>query len=95
MRVRRFRGERFADCAIAQHDRFGGGSVMIWAGIWGNGRTVALQIQGTLTTARYRDEVVLPIIVPTVHQHELILQQDNARPHVARVVMATMRNHNV
>lgn len=95
VRVRRFPGERFTDCAIAQHDRFGGGSVMIWAGIWGTGRTVALQIQGTLTAARYRDEVVLPIIVPTVHQHELILQQDNARPHVARVVMATMRNHNV
>jgi len=29
--VWRRHGERFADCCIAQRDRFGGGSVMVWA----------------------------------------------------------------
>lgn len=32
-RVWRARGERFAECAIVEHDRFGGPSVMVWAGI--------------------------------------------------------------
>lgn len=95
VRVRRLRGERFADCTIAQHDRFGGGSVMIWAGIWGTGRTVAVRIQGSVTAERYRDDIVLPIIVPVVRQHDLTLQQDNARPHVARIVMATLREHDI
>ena len=32
-RVWRTRNERFAPVCIAEHDRYGGGSVMIWAGI--------------------------------------------------------------
>jgi hypothetical protein len=29
----RMPGERYADCCVTEHDRFGGGSVMVWAGI--------------------------------------------------------------
>ena len=32
-------GERYVDCCIAEHDKFGGGSVMVWAGICIGGRT--------------------------------------------------------
>ncbi len=32
-RVWRSRGERYAACNIVQHDRFGGGSVMVWGGL--------------------------------------------------------------
>ena len=32
-RVWRMRNERFAEVCIAEHDRYGGGSVMMWAGI--------------------------------------------------------------
>uniref|UniRef100_A0A8C7DKQ3 Large ribosomal subunit protein uL4m n=1 Tax=Oncorhynchus kisutch TaxID=8019 RepID=A0A8C7DKQ3_ONCKI len=39
MTVWRCRGERSAACNILQHDRFGGGSVMVWGGISLGGRT--------------------------------------------------------
>ena len=29
-RVWRHRGERYANCAIVEHDRYGGGSLMVW-----------------------------------------------------------------
>ena len=40
---------------------------------------------GNLTGVRYKDEILRPVAVPFVQQHHLIFQQDNARPHVARV----------
>ena len=33
VRVWRQPGELYAQCNIVQHDRFGGGSVMVWGGI--------------------------------------------------------------
>ena len=38
-RVWRRQGEHYAACNIVQHDRFGGGSVMVWGGISMEGRT--------------------------------------------------------
>ena len=39
-RVRVFsrRRERFSDNCVIRHDRYGGGSVMVWAGITAHGR---------------------------------------------------------
>jgi len=53
-RVWRRRGERSAACNTLQHDRFGGGSVMVWGSISLEGRT-ALHVlaRGTLTAIRY------------------------------------------
>ncbi len=31
------------------------------------------------------DEILRPIVVPFIHDHHLMLQHDNARPHVARI----------
>ncbi len=38
-----------------------------------------------LNAQRYRDEVLRPIVVPFIHDHHLMLQHDNAQPHVARI----------
>ena len=38
-RMYRRRGERFTDQCVYESDRFGGGSVMVWAGICHDGRT--------------------------------------------------------
>ena len=38
-RVWRRRGERYANCAIVEHDRYGGGSLMVWGGISIRSRT--------------------------------------------------------
>ena len=37
-RVWRLQNERFAPVCVAEHDRFGGGSVMVWAGISAQGK---------------------------------------------------------
>ena len=48
-----------------------------------------------MTTVRYRDEILRPVAVPLVQQRNLILQQDNARPHVARVCQDFLANNNI
>ncbi|CDQ78348.1 unnamed protein product [Oncorhynchus mykiss] len=64
-RVWRRRGEHSAACNILQHDRFGGGSVMVWGGI-SLGRRTALHVlaRGSLTAIRYRDEILRLLVRP-------------------------------
>ncbi len=42
-------------------------------------------IDGILNAQRYRDEILRPIVVTFIHDHHLMLQHDNARPHVTRI----------
>ena len=78
-RVYRRVGERFHDSCVIQRCSFGG---MWWNLI--RGRTALVVVDGTLTGIRYRDEIIRPRVLPFVQQHNATLQQDNARPHVAR-----------
>src|SRR4029434_10043444 len=56
-RVWRSQGERYAACNIVQHDRFGGGSVMVWGGISMEGRTELYRLEnGSLTVSMYLAE---------------------------------------
>jgi hypothetical protein len=57
--------------------------------------TFVIVIAGNLTGARHRDEILRPVAVPFVQQHHLIFQQDNARPHVARVCQDFLANHRI
>uniref|UniRef100_A0A8C7PIK9 Transposase Tc1-like domain-containing protein n=1 Tax=Oncorhynchus mykiss TaxID=8022 RepID=A0A8C7PIK9_ONCMY len=92
-RVWRRRGERSAACNILQHDRFGGGSVMVWGG-----RT-ALHVlaRGSLTAIRYRDEIVRPLVRPYAGAvgPGFLLMQDNARPHVAGVCQQFLQEEGI
>ena len=45
--------------------------------------------------ARYRDEILRPHVIPFLQQHNLTLQQDNARPNVARICKVFLANNNV
>ena len=87
-RVWRRRGERSASCSILQHDRFGGGSAMVWGGISLGGRT-ALHVlaRGSLTANRYRDEILRPLVRPYAGAvgPGFLLMQDNALPHLMRL----------
>lgn len=85
VRVRRLPTERLLDACIAEHDRYGGGSIMIWGGIWHGGRSVPILVNGTLNGERYVETIVRPVILPTAREHGLTLQQDNARPHTCRL----------
>ena len=57
MKVWRRRAERFRECNVVEVDGFGGGSVMVWAGICLGGRAdLHIYQRGSITGVRYRNE---------------------------------------
>nr|KAG5705938.1 hypothetical protein BaRGS_010828 [Batillaria attramentaria] len=71
------------------HNRYGGGSLMVWDGISVQGKTdLHVFWNGTLTAIRYRDEILDPVVRPYAGAigPEFILMDNNARPHRARIV---------
>jgi hypothetical protein len=56
-----------------------------------------LVVAGNLTGMCYRDEIVQPYVIPFIQAeaNNVTFQQDNARPHVARVVRDDLTQHNV
>lgn len=88
-RVWRRRNERFVDCTISERVSFNGGSVMVWAGISRDARTDLIFVEnGALNAHRYIEDILQNAVVPYSHfiGDGFVLMQDNARPHVARVV---------
>ncbi len=77
--------ERFTDVNVVDRMAHGGGGVMVWAGVCYGQRTQVLFTDGILNAQRYHDEILRPIVVPFIHDHHLMLQHNNARPHVARI----------
>ncbi|KAI4904756.1 hypothetical protein NFI96_010311 [Prochilodus magdalenae] len=97
-RLWRRRGECYAACNIIQHDRFGGGSVMVWGGISLKGRTDLYRLDnGTLTAIRYQDEILGPVVRPCAGAvgPGFLLVHNNARPHVARVCRQFLENEGI
>ena len=61
--------------------------VMVLGGFCGQHRTDVIVIDGNLTALRYINQVLRPVLLPFLqHQPRLLFQQDNARPHTARMV---------
>lgn len=96
-RVWRRRGERHAECCVRQVNRWGGPSVMVWAGVSGNHRTPLVVIDGNLNAQRYVDNVLRPHAAPFIQARRglTVFQQDNARPHTARVSMTFLESENI
>ncbi|UYV78683.1 hypothetical protein LAZ67_16002377 [Cordylochernes scorpioides] len=56
-------------------------------------RTPLVVIPGTLTAQRYVDDILRPVLLPFLSHHpELTFQQDNVRPHTARVTMDCLQS---
>ncbi|GFV28168.1 transposable element Tcb1 transposase [Trichonephila clavipes] len=69
---------------------------MIWGSNRYHTRTPLVRIVGTLNSQRYISEVLEPVVLPYVQGlPTAIFQQDNARPHVARIVQRFFVNHQI
>ena len=68
---------------------------MVWGGISFCFHTELLVLNGTLTGQCYINEVLQPVVLPFVQQHQVVLQDDNARPHRARIVQQFLQQNNV
>lgn len=97
LRVYRRPGERCLPAAIQEVDRFGGGSVMVWAGISLENRTDLVVIQGNLDARIYVDNVLDEHVVPAAYGigPDFLLMQDNARPHTARVTREFLQERQI
>uniref|UniRef100_A0A8C1IWJ3 Transposase n=1 Tax=Cyprinus carpio TaxID=7962 RepID=A0A8C1IWJ3_CYPCA len=88
-------GEWFADVSVVDRVAHGGSGVMVWAGVCYGPRTQVHFIDGILNAQRYRDEILRPIVLSFIHDYHLILQHDNARPHVARICTQFLEAENI
>ena len=90
-------GERYARATILDHDRYGGGSVMVWGGITHDRRSDLIIVHGSLTGQRYLDQILRPVVVPFARNigRHFEFQDDNARPHRARIVTEYLRQQGI
>lgn len=97
-KVYRRPGERFMQACIEEKVAYGGGSVLVWAGISAESRTELVLIEnGTLNGVRYMDEILNEHVGPFMARlgENAIFMHDNARPHTARVVQDYLEEVNI
>lgn len=96
LRVWRRDGERFSDKCVLESNRFGGGGVLVWAGISTHHRTELVVVEGTLTAQSYVD-ILRQQVVPMFQNNQdlRLFQHDNARPHSARLTQEFLRQQNI
>ncbi|RZB89833.1 DDE 3 and/or HTH Tnp Tc3 2 domain containing protein, partial [Asbolus verrucosus] len=71
-------------------------SFLVWGAICYGSRSPLVVIPGTLNANRFVDYVLEPVLIPYLQGLvNPIFQQDNARPHIARVAMEFLNNANV
>ncbi|UYV78741.1 hypothetical protein LAZ67_16002621 [Cordylochernes scorpioides] len=90
------RGERkLNSCGMHRHTGPSPG-IMVWGGIGYHSRTPLVRIAGTLKSQRCISEVLEPVVFPFLQAlPTTIFQQDNARPHVARIVQRFFVNRQI
>ncbi|GBN00952.1 hypothetical protein AVEN_207334-1 [Araneus ventricosus] len=74
---------------VHERDAYGAGSVCIWDGISLGGRTdLHVFPRGTVNAQAYRDDILDAYVRPYARSigDDFLLQDDNARPHRARIV---------
>ena len=91
----RRRNERYVRCCTAEHDRYGGGSEMVWGAVSWNHKSDLVVIDRNLNAQQYVNENLTPNVLPLVRRYNLIFQQDNARPHTACISTDFINNQNI
>ncbi|GFW50163.1 transposable element Tcb1 transposase [Trichonephila clavipes] len=69
---------------------------MVWGGTGHHSRTPLVRSAGTLNSQRYISEVLEPVVLPYLQVlATTIFQQNNARPHVTRIVQRFFVNRHI
>ena len=69
---------------------------MVWGGVSQHHRTELVVIAGNLNTVSYREDILLPHVVPFLQTHpDITLQHDNASSNTARSVHDFLQDRNV
>ncbi|UYV75632.1 hypothetical protein LAZ67_13000806, partial [Cordylochernes scorpioides] len=93
VRVWRRRGERSNPAAIVERPTVRKHGIMVWGAIAYDSRSPLLRIQGTMTAQRYVDDVLRPVTLPYLQGvPNALYQQDNARPHTARISQQALQD---
>ncbi|UYV70168.1 hypothetical protein LAZ67_7002057 [Cordylochernes scorpioides] len=93
VRVWRRRGERSNTAAIVERPTVRQRGIMVWGAIAYDSRSPLLRIQGTMTAQRYVDDVLRPVTLPYLQGvPNALYQQDNARPHTARISQQALQD---
>ena len=58
---------------------------MVWGAVSWNHRSDLVVVDGNLNADRYVNQILRPHVVPLARRYHLQFQQDNARPHTARL----------
>ena len=96
VRVYRRKGERYRNACILEKNRFGGGSVMIWAGVSLHTKTQAVFVNQTLNAQRYQDTILRPHLIPHIRANRgMTFMQDNAPCHSARSTRDMLQRNNI
>ena len=97
IRVWRRRGEMHLEPNVQPTTAYNGGSVLVKAGISTNGKTDLVVVSSTLNGRRYIDDILRPHVIPYLRKmmSNSIFQDDNARPHRARIVDDFLRQNGV
>ncbi|GFX69777.1 transposable element Tcb1 transposase [Trichonephila clavipes] len=70
--------------------------IMVWGGIGYHSHAPLVRIDGTLNSQRFISVVLEPVVLPYLQGlATAIFQQDNARPHGARIVQRFFVNHQI
>ena len=69
---------------------------MVWGDVSQHHRTELVVIAGYLNAVRYRENILLPHVVPFLQAHpDMTLQHDNATSHTAHFVVDFLLDRNV
>ncbi|GFV38727.1 transposable element Tcb2 transposase [Trichonephila clavipes] len=95
-RVWRRTGQRSDPAFIVERHTAISQGVTVWGAISWDTRSSLVDLQGTLTARRYVDDILTPIVLPMLSSRPgAIYQQDNARPHTARLSQQCLQGYDV
>ncbi|GFT29262.1 transposable element Tcb1 transposase [Trichonephila clavipes] len=87
-------GERMLNSCVMHRHTGPAPVIMVWGDIGYHFRTPLVRVADTLNSQFYITEVLEPFVLPYLQGlATAIFQQDNAQPHVARIVQRFFVNH--